>query len=190
MRWTRKWRLPDAGCRTAATFWAPRVRSSRWKASVRAPIRIGASESRPRKKGGNVLLAISDTIVRRPNLDCPSNDTSPDCLRGAQSWYRVAFEEYACSPEAVERLAALPAEPDRGGITIRFPAGRKSASPALSTTQMKQKILRMMSEGLTPDVIATWVRGERLISRLSAEDLVEWKRAGIPDEVLKAAAER
>lgn len=142
------------------------------------------------EKGGNVLLAISDTIVRRPNLDCPSNDTSPDCLRGAQSWYRVAFEEYACSPEAVERLAALPAEPDRGGITIRFPAGRKSASPALSTTQMKQKILRMMSEGLTPDVIATWVRGERLISRLSAEDLVEWKRAGIPDEVLKAAAER
>ena len=48
-------------------------------------------------KGGNVLLVLSERTVTRPNLDCPSGDASPDCLRLGQSWYRVQFEQYACS---------------------------------------------------------------------------------------------
>jgi hypothetical protein len=70
------------------------------------------------QKGGNVLLVLSEQTVTRPSLECPSGDTSADCLRQGQSWYRVKFEEYACAPEAARELADRPSEPRRGGITI------------------------------------------------------------------------
>jgi hypothetical protein len=158
------------------------------------------------ERGGNVLLALSETVVNRPTTDCPSNDTSPDCLKSGQSWYRVRFEEYACSPEAVSQLAALPAEPRRGGITILFGSPKKAPSaqalspapsaPApqagapLSPSELKTKVLAMMQEHVAPKVILAFVRGQTLTRKLTAEEIIDWTRSGIPDAVIQSAASR
>jgi len=166
-------------------------------------------------RGGNVLLALSETVVNRPTTDCPSNDTSPDCVKSGQSWYRVRFEEYACSPEAAGRLAALPSEPRRGGLTILFGTPKKAgaassaagppapqaaappkaaaapqASAVLSPAELKTKVLAMMQERVAPDVILAFVRAQPITRRLTAEEIIDWTRAGIPDAVIESAASR
>jgi hypothetical protein len=140
--------------------------------------------------GGNVLLVLSERTVTRPNLDCPSGDTSADCLRRGQSWYRVRFEQYACSPEAAQDLAALRPEPRRGGITIPLSAPKTAASPALAPRELKEKLLEMTRAGVAPEVLLAYVKGQRLSRKMTAEDIIDWTRAGIPDAVIEAAASR
>ena len=140
--------------------------------------------------GGNVLLVLSERTVTRPNLECPSGDTSPECVRRGQSWYRVSFEEYACTPEAVRVLAELRSEPRRGGITIPLSSPKAAASPALAPPELKAKVLEMMREGVASEVLLAYARGQRLSRKMTAEDIIDWTKAGIPDAVIEAAASR
>jgi hypothetical protein len=141
------------------------------------------------QNGGNVLLVLSERTVARPNLECPSGDTSADCLRRGQSWYRVKFEEYACAPEAARNLAERPSE-RRGGITIPLSSPKTAASAAVAPGELKEKLLEMSRAGVAPDVLLAYVRGQRLSRKLTAEDIIAWTRAGLPDAVIEAAASR
>jgi hypothetical protein len=141
-------------------------------------------------KGGNVLLVLSERTLTRPNLDCPSGDTSPDCLSRSKNWYRLRFEQYACAPEAVRELAELPPQQHRGGITIPLSSPKAPASPALSPRELKEKLLEMTRAGVGPDVLLAYVKGQRLSRKMTAEDIIEWTKAGIPDAVIEAAASR
>ena len=140
-------------------------------------------------KGGNVLLVLSTRLVTRPNIDCPPSDKSPGCLRESQSWNRVAFESYACGPDAMAILAAIPAPPEGGYLTFPLTSGQKKP-PVLTAQELKAKVLALMKEGVGTDVILTYVQGQRLKAKLTAEDILDWKRDGIADEVIKAAAAR
>lgn len=142
------------------------------------------------QKGGNVLLVLSERTVTRPNLECPSGDTSADCLRQGQSWYRVKFEEYACAPEAARELADRPSEPRRGGITIPLSSPKPAASPALTPRELKEKLLEMSRAGVAPEVLLAYVKGQRLSRKMTAEDIIDWTKAGLPDAVIEAAASR
>ncbi len=142
------------------------------------------------EKGGNVLLVLSERTVTRPNLDCPSGDTSADCLRRGQSWYRVKFEQYACAPEAARQLAETRPEARRGGITIPLSSPKAAANPAVAPRELKEKLLEMSRAGVAPDVLLAWVRGQRLSRKLTAEDIIDWTKSGIPDAVIEAAASR
>jgi hypothetical protein len=142
------------------------------------------------RKGGNVLLVLSERTVTRPNLDCPSGDTSADCLRRGQSWYRVKFEEYACAPEAAGELAQRPSEQRRGGITIPLSSPNPAARAAVAPRELKEKLLEMSRAGVAPEVLLAYVRGQRLSWKLTAEDIIAWTKAGIPDAVIEAAASR
>ena len=114
-------RMP-AGCRlidTTAPF--DQMESERY---VENPYRKQREEAAV--KGGNVLLVLSSRLVTRPGLECPPSDRSPNCLRGSQSWNRVSFESYACGPEALATLAAIPAPPEGGWLTL--PLTKKPAA--------------------------------------------------------------
>jgi hypothetical protein len=151
-------------------------------------------------KGGNVLLVLSQRTVTRPNLECPSGDTSADCLRRAQSWYQVSFEQYACAPEALAELASLPPPSRTGGITILLSSPKKAAQPAAVPTEprtsavtppeLKTKVLDMMREKVAPEVILAYVKGQVLSRKVTAEEIIDWTRSGIPDAVIEAAASR
>jgi hypothetical protein len=138
--------------------------------------------------GGNVLLVLSERTVTRPNLDCPSGDTSADCLSRSKSWYRVSFEEYSCTPEATRKLADLGPAPHSGGIVIPLSAPKTPASPALAPGELKEKLLEMTRAGVAPDVLLAYVKGQRLSRKMTAEDIIDWTKAGIPDAVIEAAA--
>jgi hypothetical protein len=140
--------------------------------------------------GGNVLLVLSERTVTRPNLDCPSGDASADCLRHGQSWYRVKFEQYACAPEAARELAQVSSEPRRGGITIPLSTPKTAATPAVAPRELKEKLLEMTRAGVAPDVLLAYVRTQRLSRKMTAEDIIDWTKAGIPDAVIEAAASR
>ena len=48
----------------------------------------------------------------------------------------------------------------------------------------------MSRAGVAPEVLLAYVRGQRLTRKLTAEDIIAWTKAGIPDAVIEAAASR
>ena len=178
-------RLPE-GCRLLGTS-GPRDQMESERA-MDDPYKRERRETA--EKGGDVLLVLSERTVTRPNLECPSGDTSADCLRRGQSWYRVTFEQYACTPDAARDLAERRPEPRRGGITIPLSSPKTAASPALSPRELREKLLEMMRAGVAADVLLAYTRGQRLSRKMTAEEIIDWTKAGIPDAVIEAAASR
>jgi hypothetical protein len=134
-------------------------------------------------KGGNVLLVFSQTLIRQPSQDCSPNSQTYDCLAGSQTWYRVSFGYYACAPEALQTLEAQAESSKAPGPIFSW----KFGSSRVAVTQMKSKILAMMKEGVGTDVIVAYVKGERLKQKLTSNDIIDWKKAGIDDKVIQAA---
>jgi hypothetical protein len=56
--------------------------------------------------GANALLVRSRLIYSRRNFDCPGSSPITDCAGASGAWFDVVFESYACTPEALEVLAA------------------------------------------------------------------------------------
>ncbi len=48
----------------------------------------------------------------------------------------------------------------------------------------------MLDAHVGPDVMLAFVRSQRLSRRLTAEEIIDWTRAGIPDAVIVAVASR
>ena len=61
---------------------------------------------RAAQAGGNVLLVRSRMIVPRMDYNCPAASPITDCPPAEGSWHLVAFEDYACSAEAMKELPA------------------------------------------------------------------------------------
>ena len=141
--------------------------------------------------GGNVLLVDSQPLILRPNTDCSPRDQSPQCLEASQSWYRVTFLYYACDAEAVRRLDASAESAPASGPIFSFEVGPgksgKGASSKGEAARLKARILAMMQEGIGTDVIVAYVRGQRLKRKLTAEDVIDWKKSGIDERVIEAA---
>jgi hypothetical protein len=136
-------------------------------------------------KGGNVLLVYTQPLILRPNLDCAPGDKTPPCLATSQSWYRVSFGYYACSPQAADLLARRVESAPTSGPLFSWKLARSRTGVA----QLKARILSMMQEGVGTDVIVAWVRGQRLKQKLTPEDIIDWKKAGIDERVIRAALE-
>jgi hypothetical protein len=52
---------------------------------------------------------------------------------------------------------------------------------------LKARVLRMMGEGISSDVIAAWLKSVKVSPPLSDEEILDWKRSGISQEIIKAA---
>jgi len=199
-------RALPSGCRLVAPAEEPtnQMESER---QVTDPYRLQRNAAA--EKGGNVLLVLSRQILARPKTDCAVGDSSPECVSRGENWYRVAFEAYACDESALRALESLPPEAAAASPNL-WPFGRKkpaarpapppasgappSPTPAVSTSatamspaDLERKVLSLMGEGLGSDLIAAYVRGQRLARALTAEEIVEWKRAGIAEPVIEAA---
>jgi len=64
--------------------------------------------------GANALLVLSRVQVSRRDLNCPSSSPITDCPLSSGAWYRVVFESYACTPDALKTLATPVAKPKTG----------------------------------------------------------------------------
>ncbi|HEV8117843.1 MAG TPA: hypothetical protein VGQ32_04920 [Thermoanaerobaculia bacterium] len=178
-------RLPD-GCRLLGTSGpVDQMESDRAMDDPYRPQRLETAG-----KGGNVLLVLSTRTVTRPNIDCPSGDTSPGCLSVSKSWFRLSFEEYACTEEAARALAESKPADQHGGISIPLwtPKPKETPSAALAPPDLKAKLLDMMRAGVSPEVLLAYTKGQSLTRKMTAEEIIDWTKSGIPDAVIETAA--
>lgn len=161
------------------------------------------------EQGGNVLLLRSSVLMPLPKLECPPNDTSYDCQETLSTWYRVEFEAFACDPAAQQTLAEVGKEslPDKrvawwwpfdskkkksepASAPAAAPAGTAASAPAaagLTTSELKSKVLDLMHESVSTDVIVAYVKSRRVATALTADEIIDWKKSGIAESVIEAA---
>src|SRR4030095_6214300 len=74
---------------------------------------------------------------------------------------------------------------------IAAPAAATTPStPPVTPAEMLADLVKLKKQGFTTDLLVDYVNQKTLSSTLSADDLVAWKKAGMPDEVIKAAMAR
>lgn len=68
-------------------------------------------------------------------------------------------------------------------------SGRASdaAEPAMSPEEMKARVLELMKAGVATDVIVGYVTSKHISRPLGAEEILDWKKSGIHDDLIRAA---
>jgi hypothetical protein len=138
------------------------------------------------------------------------------CENNSQNWYRVSFRSYACDAPALAELAESPEPISPSVFRIAFgkkttptpaPVGAAAAEPeappagtvahivptpgvavpvSIGADALKTKILDLMHADVGTDVILSFVRANRPATPLTADEIIDWKKSGIPDEVIRA----
>jgi len=80
-------------------------------------------------------------------------------------------------------------------VAASAPATTHAATPAatgsaLSPAEMLAELVKLKKQEFTTDLLVDFVNQKNLTRALSADDLVKWKNAGMPEEVIKAALAR
>jgi hypothetical protein len=102
----------------------------------------------------------------------------------------------AAKPEpAPASMAAAPAAPALKPVAMVVPTSRvhsKTAPATLPKTpaQLLTDVTRLRRQQLGTDVIVAYVSKQTVATGFSADDLVAWKKAGVPEPVMRAALER
>jgi hypothetical protein len=65
-----------------------------------------------------------------------------------------------------------------------------ASAAAVSPSEMLTDLVKLKKQGFTTDLLVDYVNKKTLTKALSADDLVKWKNAGMPEEVIKAALAR
>ena len=73
------------------------------------PYRLQRNQSAA--SGANALLVLMQQISTRRDFECPAGSRITDCPGTSGGWFRVVFESYACTPDALQTLA----KPRTGG---------------------------------------------------------------------------
>jgi len=69
-------------------------------------------------------------------------------------------------------------------------AGAAPAGPAVTPAALLADLVKLKGQGFDAALLVDFVNQKTLSATLSADDLVAWKNAGMPDEVIKAAIAR
>jgi hypothetical protein len=77
-----------------------------------------------------------------------------------------------------------------GGPTLSGTVTTSAASTGpLSPSELLREVQRLKREGLADATIESWVERQELTAPLSADDLAEWKRAEVPESVIRVAVD-
>ena len=90
------------------------------------------------------------------------------------------------APTAPAPAAAVPPAP----APAPAPVSVSAPAAAGSAADVEAKILAMMHEGVSVDVILAWLSTLRSRPALSADDVIAWKKAGIDERVILAVLGR
>jgi hypothetical protein len=61
---------------------------------------------------------------------------------------------------------------------------------AMAPSDLLADLVKLKKQGFTTDLLVDYVNGKSLTRELSADDLVKWKNAGMPQEVIRAAMDK
>jgi hypothetical protein len=87
----------------------------------------------------------------------------------------------SAKPQAAPAVAAAP----KAGRSVSV-----EAAGAKTPSQLLQDINKLRRQQLGTNVLVAYVQKQKLASSFSADDLVAWKKAGIPEPVMQAAMKR
>jgi hypothetical protein len=108
----------------------------------------------------------------------------------AHQWGR-SFEEENYNEEISDALKRTYANlVDSPGFQKAWTGPGASGEPQISPPELKVKILEMMKAGFSEDTVEAYARKTRVSRPPSVEELVEWKREGIGERVIKAVLEQ
>lgn len=87
-----------------------------------------------------------------------------------------------------KNLAQLVARPGfRAVCTAKNRAKSKTAGATVTPAEAKDAVLRLIKEGLGEDLLVAYVGQARISPAFSADDILEWRGAGIPSSVITVA---
>ena len=89
-----------AGCRLLASH--PSVDLTERELAL---FEFARERERSAASGGNVVLAREEITVPRRDDDCPAASPITDCPPSEGAWFRVTYDDYACSAEAADELS-------------------------------------------------------------------------------------
>jgi hypothetical protein len=75
-----------------------------------------------------------------------------------------------------------------GAASAAAPAA--PASPPMTPAALLAELVKLKKQGFDTDLLLDYVNKHSLTAALSADDMVKWKQAGMPPEVIKAALAR
>jgi len=107
-----------------------------------------------------------------------ANEVLNDALREA---YTNAFEDSGLQGAWT---GGKPVASSSSSAPVAAPAA------AISPSEMLADLVKLKKQGFTTDLLLNYVDQKTLTKPLSADDLVRWKNAGMPEEVIKAALAR
>ena len=82
---------------------------------------------------------------------------------------------------------SAPAAPAVAAAPASAPAPASVAAAGLTTAELKSKILDLMHESVSTDVIVAYVKSRRVATALGADEIIDWKKSGIAESVIEAA---
>jgi hypothetical protein len=104
------------------------------------------------------------------------------------------------SDALIEAASDLIGNPDLQDVWLgNRTAGKASASasapaaastPAMTPSALLAELVKLKKQGFDTDLLVDYVSKKRLTAPLSSDDMVKWKQAGMPPEVIKAALDR
>lgn len=101
---------------------------------------------------------------------------------------KAANYREALSDAFRKNLALLVARPGfRAACTGNRGSKTDAAGPTVTPAEARQAVLRLIKEGLGDGLLVAYVRQARISPAFSADDILEWKSAGIPASVITAA---
>ena len=117
-----------------------------------------------------------------PPTDARDFEPSALPIGGPQPW-----DKGTRTATAVTTPTPTPLPPTSTPTPVPAPA-----PPVVPMTpgQLKAKILTVMREGMDQDLILAFVSRQKLEPAMTVDDILDWKRSGIADDVVKAAANR
>src|SRR5262245_36785188 len=103
-------------------------------------------------------------------------------------WWPFGKKKSTTSSGSASATPAAPAAaPAAAAAPASAPPPSSSAAAGLTTSELKSKILDLMHESVSTDVIVAYVKSRRVASALTADEIIDWKKSGIAESVIEAA---
>jgi hypothetical protein len=91
------------------------------------------------------------------------------------------------APTATSAPAPASAASPAPAPAASAPAPANVANAGLTIAELKSKILDLMHESVSTDVIVAYVKSRRVATALTADEIIDWKKSGIAESVIEAA---
>jgi hypothetical protein len=146
----------------------------------------------------NADIAVSFTLADSRGRTLWSGTSQGDATRYGKSRSEENVNEVLSDAikEAYANALAEPALQDAwlGKSTAGSASSASSSSaPAakpMAPSELLSELVKLKKQGFGTDLLVDYVKQHSLNATLSADDLVKWKQAGMPDEVIKTALDR